>query len=585
MPPKKEKAQKLTLGEFMSNEQFGGSWADEVEETFESGTQPLPLPERRGYGGGGGSYGGGMSGGYGADRGAYSYRERDTYPQTIPDKPPYTAHLGNLSYDATQESVTDFFADCEVTSVRIVEDREQGRPKGFGYAEFRTPTGLEKALTLDGTSFQGRNIRIRIADPPKDRGDGPMKDMSDWTRKGPLPDLPGRGGDRGGDRGMGSERRGPPSEFGERRPPREPAAEPRNLDWGARKGPLSPLPQAERPSMSRDGSRPRGAGGVPMDERSESFRGARRNSPAWGEGQPPRQEGSRPPRKEFTERPERVPSAAEKDMQWRSNMRPDGPPAGKSPHESRSGSEAPSSPAPAAAVPASRPKLNLAKRTVSEAPDVLSPGLSSAGGESKASPFGAARPIDTAARERAVEEKRQQALKEKKEQDDKAKEEKRLAKEAAAEEAATKAAEDATEETENKDAPAAEEASKDTKTEPAQNGAGAEEKGYPRTREPRERQPREPREGAPSRATEGGSWRQASGDMRTRGAPSGPRGGRGAPRGGPRGEGRGGSRANGAQQAQQPRAAAPSEPESPTVDEDGWTTVKSVPRRGGRPVA
>lgn len=96
---------------------------------------------------------------------AYSYRERDTYPQTIPDKPPYTAHLGNLSYDATQETVNDFFADCEVTSVRIVEDREQGRPKGFGYAEFRTPGGLEKALTLDGQSFQGRNIRIRIADP------------------------------------------------------------------------------------------------------------------------------------------------------------------------------------------------------------------------------------------------------------------------------------------------------------------------------------------------------------------------------------------------------------------------------------
>lgn len=381
---------------------------------------------------------------------------------------------------------------------------------------------------------------------------------------------------------MGSERRGPPSEFGDRRPPREPAAEPRNLDWGARKGPLSPLPQTERPPMSRDDSRPRGAGGVGMEERSESFRGARRNSPAWGEGQGPRQEGSRPPRKEFTER---VPSAADKDMQWRSNMRPDAAPAaaGKSPHESRSGSEAPSSPAPAAAVPASRPKLNLAKRTVSEAPDMLSPGLPSAG-ESKASPFGAARPIDTAARERAVEEKRQQAIKEKKEQDDKAKEEKRLAKEAAAEEAAAKAAEDAQAETESKDAPAADETSKDAKTESTQNEAGVDEKGNQRTRESKERQPRE---GPPSRATEGGSWRQASGDMRTRGAPTGPRGGRGAPRAprGDRGDGRGGSRANGGPlQNQQPRAA-PVEAESPAVDEDGWTTVKSLPRRGGRPVA
>lgn len=92
---------------------------------------------------------------------------RENFPQHIPDKPPYTAHLGNLSYDATVETVTDFFADCEVTSVRIVEDREQQRPKGFGYAEFATADGLKQALTLDGTTFQGRAIRIRIADPRK----------------------------------------------------------------------------------------------------------------------------------------------------------------------------------------------------------------------------------------------------------------------------------------------------------------------------------------------------------------------------------------------------------------------------------
>lgn len=95
----------------------------------------------------------------------YAPRERDSFPQRIPDKPPYTAHLGNLSYDATNETVTDFFAACEVVSVRIVEDREQQRPKGFGYAEFATAEGLQKALNFDGDSFQGRVIRIRIADP------------------------------------------------------------------------------------------------------------------------------------------------------------------------------------------------------------------------------------------------------------------------------------------------------------------------------------------------------------------------------------------------------------------------------------
>jgi translation initiation factor 4B len=94
----------------------------------------------------------------------YARQERE-YPQEIPTKPPYTAHLGNLSYDATQESVTDFFAGCDVVSVRIVEDRAEMRPKGFGYAEFATADGLKKALELEGQSFEGRNIRIRIADP------------------------------------------------------------------------------------------------------------------------------------------------------------------------------------------------------------------------------------------------------------------------------------------------------------------------------------------------------------------------------------------------------------------------------------
>ncbi len=52
-----------------------------------------------------------------------------------------------------------------MVNVRIIEDREQQRPKGFAYAEFANADGLKQALTLDGTSFQGRTIKIRIADP------------------------------------------------------------------------------------------------------------------------------------------------------------------------------------------------------------------------------------------------------------------------------------------------------------------------------------------------------------------------------------------------------------------------------------
>jgi hypothetical protein len=95
------------------------------------------------------------------------YAVREQLP--MPDKPPYTAHLGNLSFEVTEPDVRDFLDGCEVTSVRIVEDKMDRRPKGFGYVEFGTVDGLKKALTLSETQFQGRNIRISVADPRKSR--------------------------------------------------------------------------------------------------------------------------------------------------------------------------------------------------------------------------------------------------------------------------------------------------------------------------------------------------------------------------------------------------------------------------------
>lgn len=137
-----------------------------------SGTQPLPASDRPRPGGGATSSW--------QDRGEFilvtpslshlsnsspGYSVRESVPQALPERPPFTAHLGNLSYDATVESVTDFFAGSEIVSVRIIEDREMQRPKGFGYVEFTDLDGLKKALDLDGESFQGRMIKIKVADP------------------------------------------------------------------------------------------------------------------------------------------------------------------------------------------------------------------------------------------------------------------------------------------------------------------------------------------------------------------------------------------------------------------------------------
>ena len=61
--------------------------------------------------------------------------------------------------------IEGFLAECQVTTVRIMEDKIDRKPKGFGYVEFATPEGLRKALDLTETPFMGRNIKISVADP------------------------------------------------------------------------------------------------------------------------------------------------------------------------------------------------------------------------------------------------------------------------------------------------------------------------------------------------------------------------------------------------------------------------------------
>lgn len=373
--------------------------------------------------------------------------------------------------------------------------------------------------------------------------------------------MPGRsGGSRVGS-DFGGER--------ERRSPRDPAAEPRaprDMNW-ERRGPLAPLSPQEGGPGSRDGSRPR-PGPDSLGERGESYRGSRQGSAAWGEG---RQEGARPMRR--ADQPERVPTAAEKDFQWRSNMKRDPVVA----HEETESPASPSLPA-AAPAPTSRPRLNLQKRTVSEAPDApITPSS-----DAKASPFGAARPINTAAREQAIEEKRQQALREKKEAEEKAKEERRLAKLAAEEKEEAEKAERAAkaeEEAKRREEAAISERKNGEAESTTQDGA--EQKTgtkSPETREPVKEAPK-------SKATESSNWRSASNDQRgPRGAYNGPRGGRGGAyhRGG-RNEGRG-PRANGTPNREHASPAqGAGEGEATPVDEDGWTTVPNKKGRQGRP--
>ena len=86
-------------------------------------------------------------------------------------------YVGNLSYTLTDEELKEAFqAFGEVTSATIVNDRETGRSKGFGFVEMADDRAGKKAIAeLDGTELGGRMLKVSEARPREDRG--PRRDF------------------------------------------------------------------------------------------------------------------------------------------------------------------------------------------------------------------------------------------------------------------------------------------------------------------------------------------------------------------------------------------------------------------------
>lgn len=80
-------------------------------------------------------------------------------------------YVGNLSYQMTEEELKDTFsAYGEVTSVKIIVDRDSNRSKGFGFVEMESSESATKAIEeLDGKEVAGRNLRVNEARPREPR--------------------------------------------------------------------------------------------------------------------------------------------------------------------------------------------------------------------------------------------------------------------------------------------------------------------------------------------------------------------------------------------------------------------------------
>ena len=73
-------------------------------------------------------------------------------------------YVGNLPFSATESEVTELFEKHgTVHSVALINDRETGRPRGFGFVEI-DDEGFGKAIEdADGRELDGRAIRVNEA--------------------------------------------------------------------------------------------------------------------------------------------------------------------------------------------------------------------------------------------------------------------------------------------------------------------------------------------------------------------------------------------------------------------------------------
>ena len=81
-------------------------------------------------------------------------------------------YVGNLPYSVTNESLQSNFGEFgDVTSAKVMMDRDTGRSKGFGFVEMASPEMAQAAITgLNGQSVDGRAIVVNLARPMEPRG-------------------------------------------------------------------------------------------------------------------------------------------------------------------------------------------------------------------------------------------------------------------------------------------------------------------------------------------------------------------------------------------------------------------------------
>ena len=102
-------------------------------------------------------------------------------------------YVGNLSFNTSNQDLSELFGTIgTVESANIIEDRETGRSRGFGFVEMASKEEGENAIQqLNGKEVDGRALKVNEAKPQENRGGG-------GGGRGGFGGGGGRGGNRGG---------------------------------------------------------------------------------------------------------------------------------------------------------------------------------------------------------------------------------------------------------------------------------------------------------------------------------------------------------------------------------------------------
>src|SRR6185312_12748430 len=82
-------------------------------------------------------------------------------------------YVGNLPFTATEDAVRNLFAPHgTIEKLSLINDRDTGQPRGFGFVEMSTADASRAMQALNGKDFDGRSLRINEAQDKARSGGG-----------------------------------------------------------------------------------------------------------------------------------------------------------------------------------------------------------------------------------------------------------------------------------------------------------------------------------------------------------------------------------------------------------------------------